>query len=64
MNLTFVQDYTSNVSLDTQLMGTPDSGINWNQGVHPLITINNMLAFMPNKTFTFELLTVSMKQHN
>lgn len=53
MNLTFVQDYTSNVSLDTQLMGTPDSGIYWNQGVHPLITINNMLTFMPNKTFTF-----------
>lgn len=53
MNLTFVQDYTSNISLDSQLMGTPDSGLYWNQGVHPLVTINNILTFLPNKDFTF-----------
>lgn len=53
MNLTFVQDYTSNVSLDSELMGTPDSGLYWNQGVHPLVTINNLLAYVPDNTFTF-----------
>ncbi|MCP4336237.1 MAG: hypothetical protein GY679_00080 [Mycoplasma sp.] len=53
MNLTFVQDHTSNVSLDSELMGTPDSGLYWNQGVHPLVTINNLLTFMNEKEFTF-----------
>ena len=53
MNLTFVQDYSSNISLDSELMGTPGSGLYWNQGVHPLATINNLLTFIPIETFTF-----------
>lgn len=53
MNLTFVQDYTSSISLDSELMGTPDSGLYWNQGVHPLVTIANLLTFAPIVEFIF-----------
>lgn len=53
MNLTFVQDFTSNTSLDSELMGTPDSGLYWNRGVHPLATIKNLLTFIPDKEFTY-----------
>lgn len=53
MNLTFVQDFTSPTNLDSELMGTPDSGLFWNQGVHPLITIENILSFAPLVDFTF-----------
>ena len=53
MNLTFIQDYSSDVSLDSELMGVPDSGLYWNQGVHPLINIANILAFTPYIDYTF-----------
>jgi hypothetical protein len=53
MNLTFAEDFTSQVTLDSQLLGTPDSGLYWNRGVHPVLTINNLLAFLPVEEFTF-----------
>lgn len=53
MNLTFAEDFTSQVTLDSQLLGTPDSGLYWNRGVHPVLTINNLLAFLPVEDFTF-----------
>lgn len=53
MILTFAQDFTSSVELDSELIGTPDSGLYWNRGVHPIFTIENLLAFLPNISFTF-----------
>jgi hypothetical protein len=53
MDLTFAQEFSSNIALDTQLMGTPDSGLYWNRGVDPVITINNLLKFLPDGDFTF-----------
>ena len=52
MNLTFIQDYSTDIRLDGELMGIPDSGMYWNQGVHPLINIANLLAFLPHEDFT------------
>ena len=46
-NLTFAEDFTTNVVLDKELKGVPDSGLFWNRGTHPLITINNILEIAP-----------------
>lgn len=53
MTLTFAQDYSSSVVLDSQLTGVSDSGLFWNKGSHPLITLRNVLDFAPNLDFTF-----------
>jgi len=45
--LTFATDFTSSVKLDNQLTGVPDSGFYWNRGVHPLVTVNNLLQYLP-----------------
>lgn len=52
MILTFAEDFTSTVSLDNELTGTPDSGLYLNRGVHPVITLNNLLMFLPNVSLT------------
>jgi hypothetical protein len=51
--LAFAEDFSSSIQLDADLMGTPDSGIYWNRGVHPLCTIDNLLAVLPSKPMTF-----------
>lgn len=51
--LTFAEDFTSTVDLDSELLGTPDSGLYWNRGVHPLVTVNNLLEYLPVVEFTF-----------
>lgn len=53
MNLTFTEDWSSDTVLDTELMGTPESGLYYNHGVHPLITIENILSFLSDKTITY-----------
>ena len=53
MDLTFAVDFTNTVDLDDQLVGTSDSGLNWNRGVIPILTINNLLAYLPVISFTF-----------
>jgi hypothetical protein len=52
-NLAFAEDFTSSVQLDSELLGTPDSGLYWNRGVHPLVTIDNLLAILPSLTQSF-----------
>ena len=54
MLLGFVDDLTSNVTLDAQLLAVSDSGLIVNSGAHPSITIDNLLHFLPNieRTFT------------
>lgn len=40
-------DFTSSVILDAELTATPDSGLYVNKGSHPLITVKNLLEFLP-----------------
>jgi len=53
MNLSFVEEFTSSVQLDAGLMEAPDSGYYWNRGVHPTVTINNLINLLPTIEFTF-----------
>jgi hypothetical protein len=46
--LTFAEDYSTDVTLDSTLKGVPGSGLYWNQGSHPLVTINNIKKIAPN----------------
>ncbi|MCK5605276.1 hypothetical protein KAR91_25515 [Candidatus Pacearchaeota archaeon] len=55
MILTFAEDFSSTVSLDSELLGTPESGLYWNRGVHPVLTVNNLLAMLPVTEFTFSV---------
>ena len=59
MILTFAEDFTSNETLDSELIGTPESGLYWNRGTHPIITIDNLLNFLPKVTITFAAYTPS-----
>jgi hypothetical protein len=53
MTLAFAEDFTSTVNLDDELIGTPDSGLYWNRGVHPILTAKNLLSYLPIVEFTF-----------
>jgi len=53
MLLGLVEDFTTTVTLDTELTAVPDSGMYFNSGVHQSITIDNLLHFLPNVDFTF-----------
>lgn len=46
MKYGFTEDFSSQVTLDTELMALPESGLYLNSGVHPSITINNLLSFL------------------
>jgi hypothetical protein len=54
MVLTFAEDFSSSVALDSELTGTPESGLFLNRGVIPLLTTQNLLNFLPiyDPTFT------------
>ncbi len=53
MILTFAEDFTSTIDLDSELVGTPESGLYWNRGVHPILTIEGLLSYLPIISFTF-----------
>lgn len=53
MVLTFAEDFTSTIDLDSQLIGTPESGLYWNRGVHPILTVEGLLSYLPIISFTF-----------
>lgn len=47
MILGIAEDFTSNVTLDSDLTMIPSSGLYLNSGVHPCITVENLLSFLP-----------------
>lgn len=54
MILSIAEDFTRpSVTLDSELTAVPDSKMYFNDGVHPSITVNNLLEFLPDKGFTF-----------
>lgn len=55
MLLGIVNDLTSSKTLDAQLLAASDSGLAINSGVHPSITIDNLLHFLPDEDQTFSI---------
>ena len=53
MILGIAEDYTNVEVLDKELTSIPQSGLYINGGSHPLITINNLLQFLPNLDMIF-----------
>lgn len=53
MILTIAEDFTNTVTLDSELISLPSGGMYLNSGVHPSITVDNLLSFLPNETYTF-----------
>jgi len=54
MVLGFSEDFSSGVTLDSQLKTIPSSGLYLNRGVHPSINLDNILSFLPKHEFTFQ----------
>jgi len=48
MILGIAEDFSSEITLDTDLKDIPSSGMYLNSGVHPSITLENLLHFLPN----------------
>lgn len=48
MILGIAEDFSSSITLDTELKSVPSSGMYLNSGVHPSITVENLLHFLPN----------------
>lgn len=54
MELGIVEDYsTDGIVLDRELTSLPASGLYLNSGVHPSITVNNLLQFLPFPVVVF-----------
>lgn len=53
MVLGITEDFTCDVTLDSQLLNIPSSGLYINSGVHPSVNLENLLYFLPNINFTF-----------
>jgi hypothetical protein len=53
MILGISEDFTSDAVLDSDLTSLPTSGLYLNSGVHPSVTTQNLLDFLPKPTFTF-----------
>lgn len=55
MILGISEDFTSNVILDSELTAIPKSGMYLNSGVHPSITVQNLLDSLPKLSVDFSV---------
>jgi hypothetical protein len=53
MVLGISEDYTVDIDFDSELTNIPSSGLYINSGVHPSITNENLLEFLPKTVITF-----------
>jgi hypothetical protein len=53
MVLGISEDYTVDIDFDSELTNIPTSGLYINSGVHPSITNENLLEFLPKTVITF-----------
>lgn len=53
MVLGISEDYTVDIDFDSELTDIPSSGLYINSGVHPSITNENLLEFLPKTVITF-----------
>lgn len=54
MKIGFAEEYTSNIELDQELKLNSKTGIVLNSGVHPYITVDNLLHFLPFTEIDFK----------
>ena len=54
MKIGFAEEYTSNIELDNELKLNSKTGIVLNSGVHPYITVDNLLHFLPFAEIDFK----------
>ncbi|WP_347217803.1 hypothetical protein [Chryseobacterium sp.] len=54
MKIGFAEEYTSNIVLDKELTLNSKTGIVLNSGVHPYITVDNLLQFLPFNEIVFK----------
>lgn len=54
MKIGFAEEYTSNIELDQELKLNSKTGIVLNSGVHPYITVDNLLHFLPFNEIDFK----------
>ena len=54
MVLGITEDFSLQVDLDSELTTIPKNGIYINSGVNPMITMSNLLSFLPIKGYDFE----------
>ena len=52
MILGIAEDFSSDIVLDSELKDIPTSGLYLNSGVHPSVTVENLLHFLPFLTIT------------
>ncbi|MFP7656085.1 hypothetical protein [Chryseobacterium proteolyticum] len=64
MELGFVEDFTSNVTLDSELTLNPNTGIILNSGVHTSITLDNLLHFLPVPDLNFRIYDAEVTYNN
>jgi hypothetical protein len=64
MELGFVEDFTSNVTLDSELTLNPNTGIILNSGVHTSITLDNLLHFLPVPDLNFRIYDAEVIYNN
>lgn len=53
MLLTLIEDFSSQVVLDSELIGTPETGYFLNSGVHSYINLANLVSLLPKVDYTF-----------
>lgn len=54
MVIGITEDFSIQTSLDSELTSVPSNGIYINSAVHPMITLKNLLNFLPIKEYTFD----------
>lgn len=54
MELGISEDFTTDVVFDAELTGVSSTGLTLNSGVHPSLTLANLLAFLPFPEITIE----------
>lgn len=59
MILGLAEDFSSNITLDSELKTIPSSGLFLNSGVHPSVTVDNLLHFLPILDITPTLWDIS-----
>src|SRR5436190_5467610 len=54
MVLGISEDFSTNVILDSELTSASTTGLNLNSCVHPSVTVDNLLEFLPNSDIVFQ----------
>jgi hypothetical protein len=53
MIISFAEDFSTDLQLDSELFSVPTSGLFFNRGVHPVVNLKNMMSLLPIESYTF-----------